>query len=242
MTGRALPPTSPFAGDDGAADPALAAALDRYASGAADLADVVAVLAGCRVLVPVLAELEAADVVVRGGRDHPVDTEASAGVVALRTPDGRTAMPVFSSVAAMTAWHPGARPVPSGARRAALSAAGEGWEVLVLDPGGPVTAVLPRPAVWALARGDAWRPAVVGGVVDGDVATAVRSAVTGVPGVVGAHALPGRSAEVAVLLALVRGLDRARLDTTLAEVNARLAADETVATRVDSVELRLTTG
>ncbi len=240
MTGRALPPTSPFAGDDGTTDPTLAAVLAGYAAGAATLADVVAALAPTRVLVPVLAELEAADVVVHDGHEHTVDKEASAGIVALRAPDGRTAMPVFTSVAAMTAWHPTARPVPSGVPRAALSAVGEGWEVVVVDPGGPVTAVLPRPAVWALARGEAWRPAVTAGAVADDVAAAVRAAVTGVPGVVGASAEPGRRAEVAVVLALVDGLDRARLDAVLGEVNARLAADDTVAARVDSVELRLT--
>jgi hypothetical protein len=240
VTGRALPPTSPFAGDDGTCDPALAGVLARYAADDATLGDVVAALAPTRVLVPVLAELEAADVVVHDGHAHTVDKETSAGIVALRTPDGRTAMPVFTSVAAMTAWHPHARPVPSGVARAALSAVGEGWEVVVVDPGGPVTAVLPRPAVWALAKGEAWRPAVTGGVVADDVAAAVRAAVTGVPGVVAATADPGRRAEVAVVLALVDGLDRARLDAVLAEVNARLAADGTVATRVDSVEVRLT--
>jgi hypothetical protein len=193
------------------------------------------------VLVPMLAELEAADVVVHEGREHTVDKEASAGIVALRTPDGRTAMPVFSSVTAMQAWHPEARPVPSDAGRAALSAVSEGWEVVVVDPGGPVTAVLPRPAVWALARGTAWRPAVAGHLVDDDVQAAVRAAVVGVPEVRGAHAEPGRRAEVAVVLALAPGLDRRTLDQVLAQVNARLAGDETVAARVDSLELRLTT-
>lgn len=241
MTGRALPPTSPFAGDDGTADPALAAVLDRYAAGTAGLPDVVAALAPTRVLVPVLARLEGSDVVVHDGREHTVDTEASAGVVALRTPDGRTAMPVFSSVAALTAWHAAARPVPSDAGRAALSAVSEGWEVVVLDAAGPVTVVLPRPAVWALAQGRTWQPAVVGGAVDADVADAVRSALVGVRGLADATAQPGRRAEVAVVLALVAGLDRAALDAVLADVNARLAADATVAARVDSVELRLTT-
>jgi hypothetical protein len=240
VTGRALPPSSPFAGDDGSADPALAATLARYADGAAALADVVTALAPTRVLVPMLAELEAADVVVHDGREHAVDKEASAGVVALRTPDGRTAMPVFTSVAAMRAWHPDARPVPSDAPRAALSAVSEGWEVVVVDPGGPVTAVLPRPAVWALARGLAWRPAVVDGVVDDDVQAAVRAAVAAVPAVRGAHAEQGRRAEVAVVLALAPGLDRRELDAVLAQVNAGLAGHETVAARVDSLELRLT--
>ena len=57
MTGRELPPSSPFAGDDGSADPALTATLTRYADGGAELADVVAALAPTRVLVPVLTVL-----------------------------------------------------------------------------------------------------------------------------------------------------------------------------------------
>src|SRR5215218_6783701 len=120
--GRALPPSSAFAGDDGTADPALQAALRRYADGTAPLADVVTALAPTRVLVPMLAQLEAADVVVHDGHEHTVDKEASAGIVAVRTPDGRTALPVFTSMASMRAWHPEARPVPSGVPRAALSA------------------------------------------------------------------------------------------------------------------------
>nr|WP_238402625.1 SseB family protein [Cellulomonas sp. H30R-01] len=238
-TGRALPPSSPFAGDDGSADPRVAAAVSAYGRGDGTVAGVVDALAGTRVLVPVLAELEAADVVVHDGHAHTVDKEASAGIVALRTPDGRTALPVFTSVAAMTAWRADARPVPTDAARAALSAVDEGWEVLVVDAGGPVTVLLPRTAVWALAQGQAWRPAVVGGTVDRDVAEAVRHALATVRDVVESSTEPGKRAEVAVVLGLVPGLDRARLDAALAQVNAALAADETVTSRVDSLELRV---
>jgi hypothetical protein len=239
VAGRELPPSSPFAGDDGSADPAVAAALTAYGAGTGPLADVVAALAGTRVLVPVLAELEAADVVVHDGHEHTVDKEASAGIVALRTPDGRTALPVFTSVAAMTAWRPDARPVPSDVARAALSVVSEGWDVVVVDPGGPVTALVPRPAVWALAQQVAWAPAVVDGAVDDDVDRAVHDCLATVAGVVATSTVPGARAEVAVVLTLVAGLDQAGLDAVLAHVNAALAADETVATRVDSVELRL---
>ncbi len=177
MTGRELPPTSAFARDDGSADPAVAAALAAHGAGTGTLADVVAALAGTRVLVPVLAELEAAGTVQVGGHAHTVDKEASAGIVALQAPDGRTALPVFSSVAAMAAWRADARPVPTEVARAALSAVDEGWELLVLDAGGPVTALLPRPAVWALAQQAAWRPAVVRGAAGDEVDAAVRAAV-----------------------------------------------------------------
>jgi hypothetical protein len=251
VTGRALPPSSPFAGDDGRADPALAAVLAAHAAGDADVAAVVAALAGTRVLVPVLAELESAETVEVGGHAHTVEKEASAGIVALRAPDGRTALPVFSSVQAVAAWRADARPVPSEIARAALSAVTEGWELLVLDPGGPVTVLLPRPAVWALAQQQEWRPAVPGlgerRAVDPEVRDAVRSTLSGVPGllhadrgpVVAVDAEPGRRAEVAVALTLVPGLDRAALDAVLRRVGDALATDETVTRRVDSLEMRL---
>jgi len=108
VTGRELPPSSPFAGDDGTADPAVAAALDALADGSGSVGGLVDALAGTRVLVPVLAELEVEDVVVHGGHEHTVDKEASAGIVALQAPDGRTALPVFTSVATMAASCPAA--------------------------------------------------------------------------------------------------------------------------------------
>ena len=239
MAGRELPPTSPFAGDDGTADPTLGAALASYGAGTGSVAEVVAALAGTRVLVPVLAELEVEDVVVHDGHEHTVDKEASAGIVALQAPDGRTALPVFTSVASLALWRTAARPVPSGVARAALSAVQEGWEVMVVDPGGPVTVLVPRPAVWALAQEQAWRPAVVDGQVDTDVRGAVAAALAPIPQVVATDAVPGSRAEVAVVVTLVAGLDRAGLDAVLARVNGALAADETVANRVDGLELRL---
>ena len=239
MSGRELPPSSPFAGDDGSADPVLAGTLARYAVGDGSLADVVAALAPTRVLVPVLAELEVADVVEHDGQAHTVDKEASAGVVALRTPDGRTALPVFTGVEAMTRWRADARPVPTAVPRAALSAVAEGWEVLVLDAAGPVTVVLPRTAVYALAQGQSWEPAVRDGRVAEDVRAAVRAAVAHVRLVVRADAVPGTRAEVAVELGLPPGLDRAALDRVLGQVNAALAGDPVVTARVDSLELRV---
>ena len=239
MAGRELPPTSPFAGDDGRADPGVAAALAAYGAGTGALTDVVAALAGTRVLVPVLAELEVAETVVHGGHEHTVDKEASAGIVALQAPDGRTALPAFTSTDALARWRTQARPVPTGVERAALSAVQEGWELMVVDPGGPVTALVPRPAMWALAQGRAWLPAVDGDRVDDAVRAAVVAALTPIGEVVAADAVPGGRAEVAVVVTLVGGLDRDALDVVLARINAALAGDPTVADRVDGLELRL---
>ena len=47
------------------------------------------------------------------------------------------------------------------------------------------------------------------------------------------------SGEVAVVVTLVAGLDQAALQGVVAAINAALAADEVVAERVDSLELRL---
>ena len=229
---------NPFAGDDGSADPALAAALAAYGKqpSTTTMQQVVDALGTARVLVPVLAELEAG---VTGAGGHEADKEASAGVVALQAPDGRRALPAFSSVETMAAWRADARPVPGYANRAALSAVQEDWALLVVDPGGPVTALVPRPAVWALAQGKEWRPALVDGVVDPEVRDAVRAACLPAQHVVRADAEPGRTAEVAVVLGIDAGLDRAGLDRVLAWVNKALAASSVISERVDSLEIRV---
>lgn len=233
--GRELPPTSAFSDDDGAADAGLAAALARQRGGEGSVEEVVAALATARVLVPVLAEAGRTPV---GEHGLPVDREASTGIVAVRSPDGRTALPVFSSTAAMAAWHRTARPVPAEGPRAAAAALQEGWEVLVVDP--PVApVVVPRPAVHALATGAPWVPAVRDGVVRAELGDAVTRAATAVPAVRAARAEPGRRAEVAVVLGVVPGLSRAGLGQVLHQVNARLAADGLVAGAVDSLELRV---
>lgn len=237
MSPRELPATSAFAGDDGSADPALSQLLGSYAAGRRSLPDVVAALARTRLLVPVLAHAEVS--AEQAAAESGDDSTASAGVVGLQTPDGRTALPVFTSVAAMASWRSDARPVPAQATRAAQSAVSDGWPVLVLDPAGPVTVTVPRPAVVALAEGRPWVPAVVGDVVAEDVQQAVRAALGGVEGVVGCAALPGVRAEVTVDLTLRAGLDSRALDALLQEVGDRLAADTVTSERVDSFELRL---
>lgn len=242
MTGKELPRSSPYADDDGSTAPELARALERVANEgeAAGLPDVVRALGEVRVLVPVLAEATVVDEV----DGLHVDREAATGVVAISAPDGREVLPVFSSVTAMAAWRTDARPVPVQGRQAAGSAVTDGWELLVVDPAGPVTVQVPRTAVWALARGEEWLPAVLTGpdgslVVDPEIARDLAVAALVVPGVRAAEALPGRTAEVALRLGIDSGLDRASLDAVLAQVNARLAAVSVVAERVDSLELRI---
>lgn len=240
-TGRALPGPSPFAGDDGSSDPALSAVLVEHAAGRAGVPAVLDALVGTRVLVPILPhgrEAAPIDEASRAAYDL-VSREASAAVIGVATGDGRVAMPVFSSVAALAAWRTDARPVPTPVARAAQGALAEGWSVLVLDPAGPVPVRLPRPAVVALAQGGTWRPAVASGAVDDQVADAVTAALAGIGEVAGCRVAPGEQAELAVELAVRPGLDRPGLEEVVARVNAALAADATVAMRVDSLELRV---
>lgn len=242
--GRSIQPSSQFAGDDGSADPEVTRVLSEYSTGAVPLSVVVSRLADVRVLVPVLAELAVGeDVEGAHGETLRVDKEASSGVVALRAPDGRRALPVFTSVESMAAWRADARPVPVEMPRAALSAVNEDWSLLVVDPAGPVTVRVSRPAVWALAQGEPWRPALEptedGVRVEREVAEAIAVAAAPVQHVVRAHAEPGRKAEVAVVLALDPGLDRAGLDAVLSQVNARLGVSDVISRRVDSLELRV---
>lgn len=218
--GRTLSPP-PFAGDDGAPDPALERVLSGYAAGTADLADVVRAVTGTRLVVPVVA--------------RPGETSAEMATVTVRGRDGRVGLPLFTGVRTLAAWDAAARPVPVAARRAALSAVEEGADVVVLDVAGPVTVVLPRPAVWALAQGRPWVPSPA----DPGVAEAVRRALAGLPEVTTVRCEPGGRAELRVVLAVRPGLDRAGLDALTGRVSQRLAAEPVVAERVDSVELSL---
>ncbi|OJV79733.1 MAG: hypothetical protein BGO37_12380 [Cellulomonas sp. 73-92] len=236
---RSLPSSSPFAYDDGSADPALAAVLADHAAGRAGVADVLTALTGTRLLVAILPhgrEAAPTDEATRAAYD-PAASQAA--VIGIAAGDGRAAMPVFTSVAALAAWRADARPVPTPAAQAAAGALAEGWQLLVLDPAGPVTVRLGRPAVMALAHGEQWRPAVRDGVVDDEVATAVGSALAGIDALAGCGVAPGERGEVAVEIAVLPGLDRAGLDAVVARVNEALAADATVAERVDSLELRV---
>lgn len=238
MTGRELPPTPAFADDDGAAHPGLQAVLERFGRDEAGMLEVVTALVGTRVLVPVLAhELAPAPPGPTAG-----ERPAGASVVAVAAPDGRTALPVFTSVGSLAAWRPQVRPMPVPVPRAAAAAIAQGWDLLVVDPAGPVTVVVPRPAVRALATGGTWEPAVREGAVRGQVRAAVVRAVSGVQAVVTADAVPGKGAEVAVLLSVRAGLTREALDAVVADVGTRLAADAEVTAAVDSLELRVSDG
>ena len=227
--GRTLTP-QPFAGDDGAADPALAAAL-----AAADAERAAVALLTARVFVPVVAVL-GDDPAPIGPHGRRVDKSADMAVATLVAPDGRRALPVFSGTAALAAWDAAARPVPSEGPRAALSAVQDGCSALLVDPGSSHALLLPRPALWALGQGRAWVPPGR----DPEVADAVRAAVAGLPGVHGVRTEPGEEAGVVVVALGVRpGLDAGELSALVDAVRAALAGSELLTERADALALRV---
>lgn len=144
---------SAYVDDDGSADAALATALAGYDAGAASYPEVLGVLAGARLLVPVVALLGEVETGPDGlARDKSSDMAA----VLLTGADGRLALLAFSDLAALAAWDPAARPVPVAAHLAAATAVQEGAHALVVDVAGPHRFVLADDDLHRVAAG--WRP------------------------------------------------------------------------------------
>jgi len=80
-------------------------------------------------------------------------------VVTLTSPDGQRALPVFTSLAALSAWDATARPSPVASSRAAQAAVSERCDVMLLDLGSGHERVLRPSMVWALAQQRDWIPA-----------------------------------------------------------------------------------
>ncbi|MEK0154333.1 SseB family protein [Arthrobacter oryzae] len=263
-----------FEHDDGTADAGYLAAVAALRSADGDEAAVVASLATARVFVPIVAQLAEESEHAHGphgsghgfvhvddelhGHDEPHgdklhgDKQADMALVTLKAPDGRTALPVFTSAATLEAWHPEARPVAVYAARAALSAVAEGAELLVLDPGSEYTFVVRRPAVWALAQQHDWLPSYA----DPELGRAMAEAASGYTAVRRVELEPGGGVasataggavvrgggpgpELRVVLYLEDGLDAAGVQAIVAGLNADWSRNAVFAERVDSIEVKL---
>ncbi|KQZ07345.1 hypothetical protein ASD23_15760 [Agromyces sp. Root1464] len=237
--GRSFQPNT-HAADDGRAPEALVAALDAFRTGGAGQAPVVAEFARSRLLIPLLADLGDGGSEV-GAHGLAVDKSQELSIVTVEGPDGRKVLPVFASVEAMSRWNPIARPVPADGVRVALAAADDGTELVVLDPGSATEFVLRRPAVWSVAQGNEWLPPFESPVVG----EAFRNSIGRELAVLGVTLLPGDPTgrllgpELIVRLELVAGLSRDELDAITARLARRWAADDVIATSVDSLTVKL---
>jgi hypothetical protein len=251
-------PLHAFDQDDGAMPAAYAAAIHDLVNGAAEETAVVRALAGVRVFVPVIAQLGGQDDAAEGAEGtghlhHEGDKEADMALVTINAPDGRSALPVFTSTEHLERWHPEARPVAVFAPRAALAAVSENAELMVVDPGAEVTFVVRRPALWALAQQREWAPSYV----DPDLARLVGEAVDPggsirrvelAPGggissrTAGGKVVGGGGAgpELRLTLVLEEGLSQEDVRAMTAAFQDRLQNLQEFVERVDSLEIRLT--
>lgn len=222
--GRELTGTG-FDGDTGAADPALVAAM----SDPGDERALVAAVSAARLLVPIVAEPVSTD----STGELVVEKQTDMAAVTLVAPDGARALPVFSSMQAIAAWDPQARPVPVTAARAAQAAVSERCDVMVLDVAGESALALRPSMVWALAQQREWLPAHE----DDSVARAVADAVREQPDVVGHELAAGAPGEgvLRVQLTLVPGLAAERVQAVATAIGERLATDGEIRARIDGL-------
>lgn len=242
-------PLHGFEGDDGSADPAYESAIAALLSGSGAEEDVHIALASARVFVPVVASLVDGGT---GAHGEVEDKEADMALVTITAPDGRSALPAFTTVERLRTWHPEARPVAVYAARAALSAVAEGAQLLVLDPGAEVTFVLRRPAVWALARQEQWVPSYG----DARHLQILRRLADAEPGVAGISAGPGsgvasRSADGRIIagggpgpelrleITFTAGTAETAARESAARIQTALAGEQSFAESVDSLEISL---
>lgn len=175
------------AGDDGAPDPHVAAALSAYAAGQGSEQAALAALSRARLLVP-LVEREADEPCVHAaheaGCDHRAAKEMAFPTLVGR--DGRRAVLAFTSLAALAGWRGDARPVPAEARQIWSTAAGDACAV-VIDVAGPVPLAVDGARLAALAAGDP-PPSPY---ADPDVRAQVIAALADEPAIVGVDLAEG---------------------------------------------------
>jgi hypothetical protein len=149
-----------FDDDEGGANARLDAVLAAHRRGEVDRYTVYPVLAGARVLAPVVAVLgeaesagdNAAGVALRRDKDSEM------ALVTLVAGNGAKAVPMFTATERLAAWaeaagFPAARPVPVAVEKAAAATLQEEADVLLLDLGTPQQFSLTGVALRAFAAG-----------------------------------------------------------------------------------------
>lgn len=200
-------------------------------------ADVIVALGTSRVLVPMLAEAGELGVTPEG---KTVEKTQELSIVAVAAPDGRTVLPVFSSVESMQTWNATARPIPVPAPQAAVAAAQEEHDLIVVDAGSAdLMYGVRRPALSALALGERYVPAWA----DPAVNEAFETSAVGDPDIARVWIAPGdlegtlAAPEIDVRIRIARELTRPEIDALIGRLQAKWATQEIIAERVDSLRL-----
>ena len=154
-----------FPNDDGSADPQLIAAIsggDRY--------EIVRALANSRVFIALLATLDSPAIEHAGAGIEQANDMSLAWLV-----DGSVkALPIFTSVAALSVWNVVARPLGVEAQRAAVVALADA-EIAVIDPGSKNPLEIGASALRSLALGYEYLPISI----DPEVRRAIEEALAG---------------------------------------------------------------
>jgi len=224
-TGRALTSTG-FDDDTGEGDAMLMAALE----GASGEVALVRAVAGARLLVPIVA----APTDVHQSGELMVESTTDMAVVTLTSPDGQRALPVFSSLAAMSEWDATARPSPVTSSRAAQAAVAERCDVLLLDAGSAHRYALRPSMVWALAQQRDWLPAHTDPFVAQTLSRATADEAD-VIDCVGEEGDPAGSGILRVVLSLRPGLDQTQVQALATRVAEQIATDGEARARIDGL-------
>ena len=221
--------------DDGSTPQALADVLD----GQLDKQALFAALSQSRLLIPLLAELGESGI---GAHGELVDKSAELAIVAVSTPDGKTAIPAFSSVAEMTAWNSTARPVPVEAAKLAIAAISEGHERVILNPASSAIAIR-RPALAALAQGLSWITPDQNDLVLQMIqkASAQHFEIQSVRAFDGDPTARLLKPELGLEIKLVTGLSQQQLEQVLTQFGTTLQTQEFLQL-VDSITIKLVAG
>lgn len=252
-------PLHAFDTDDGLAHEAWTKVSQELMKGQADETDVFNVLEKIRVfaaVVPTVAETSHHTHTDDHGHQHTAesDKESDVALVSLRSADGRGALPVFTSIPKLTAWHKDARPVAAWMPRACLSAVDEGNELVVIDPGAELTYVVRRPAVYALAQQRRWTPSYE----DVEIAQELSMLTDLIPGLAQLAMAPGRGVatqtadgnvvagggagpELALIATPHDPADEVGNKHMLSTLQSLIADQELLAHRADTVEIVLGT-
>ncbi|MFC8722162.1 SseB family protein [Kitasatospora sp. NPDC057198] len=220
-------PDPGFAADDGTADPALAAALAAWQQDPATEPDLLAALTPSRLMVPIVALLGEVEVDADG---HKHEKTSDMAVPVVEAPDGRRALPAFTSLASMAAWRPDARPAPTVAPQAAMVAFAERADTLLIDPAGPVSYQLTGARLRAVAENRRYLPPHR----DPEVHQALRTLLAAEPAVAAAHLTPAPDADATLALVLADpAADPAAVQALAARLGRSLAADPALRLRLD---------
>lgn len=214
------------------------AAIAGFHAGSIGEQGVVDVLRTSRLLIPLLTRLGEEGVNAKGTK---VDKSAELSIVTVAGPDGRTVLPVFSSVQTMKAWNPIARPVPASGPRVALAAANEGTDLVVVDATSETEFAVRRPALWAMAQEIEWTPSYASQEVAAEFGRSVvdEGSVLSLGLEAGDPGARLAGPELSVHLTLTGQLDEDALSALLGRLSDRWSRSSLIAGCVDSLGIIL---